>query len=343
LVIQWVGERALLVDTPLFNHLLTSSYNQRRTKNDPFMKQLLMICLSLMCYGLSLSGALAQDVEYGMASHYSDDFDGRPTAYGDIYNKNEMTCAHKIHPYGAMLRVTRMDNGRSVTVKVIDKGPYITGRVVDLSRRAAERLGIMDADADVKVEVVSKPGRESSVASNSSRSSATTSGGAAAAPTPRPASYEASEAAPKAAAAEPAAAESVAPTARGVASSPAKAPTTATTTTQAATDRRNLVGKDFNAGDGLYKIAIEKPGKGDFGVQVGRYNSYDNALRQIAELQAQSFSNILLSMQPGENNQTIFRVILGPFPTEAAAQSYDQSLRRRYRINGFVVGLAELR
>lgn len=302
------------------------------------MKQLLIICLSLMSYSFALSGAFAQDVEYGMASHYSDDFDGRPTAFGDIYNKNEMTCAHKIHPYGTMLRVTRIDNGRSVTVKVIDKGPYITGRVVDLSRRAAERLGIMDADADVKVEVVSKPGRETSVAGSSSRPSAT-SGTATTTPAARPASYDAPASAPKA----PTAAPEVETAPRGAAEPAAKAPTVAATATQEAVDRRNLVGKDFNANEGLYKIAIEKPGKGDFGVQVGRYNSYDNAMRQIAELQSQSFSNILLSMQPGENNQTVFRVILGPFPTEAAAQSYDQSLRRRYRINGFVVGLAELR
>ena len=60
-----------------------------------------------------------------LAGNYSDEFDGRKTAYGDTYNKEKLTTAHKKHPYGTILKVTRLDNNKSVTVKVIDKGPFI--------------------------------------------------------------------------------------------------------------------------------------------------------------------------------------------------------------------------
>ena len=89
--------------------------------------------------------------EYGLASYYDDSFQGRKTAYGDTYDKNKFTAAHKKHPKGTKLKVTRLDSKKSVEVTVNDKGPYIKGRVVDLSRVAAERLGlIQDGIAEVK-------------------------------------------------------------------------------------------------------------------------------------------------------------------------------------------------
>ena len=71
--------------------------------------------------------------EYGLASYYDDAFQGRKTAYGETYDKDKLTAAHKKHPKGTRLRITRLDNKQSVVVKVNDKGPYIKGRVVDLS------------------------------------------------------------------------------------------------------------------------------------------------------------------------------------------------------------------
>lgn len=305
------------------------------------MKQLFFWVLPVFLLSTAFSAALAQDEEYGTVSYFSDDFHGRPTAYGDLYDKGLMTCAHKLHPYGTMLKVTRLDTRKSVTVKVIDKGPYISGRVVELSRRAAELLGIIDDDGrtEVKVEVISRPGQGSAVATRTTTAPKAAPEPAAApakAADTRPASYEATQ--PSTAATTTA--RSAEP--REARTTPAAAPASRAQT-QPATDRQSLVGKDFDANEGLYKISLERPGKGDFGVQVGRYTTYDNALRQVAELQAQFFDNILLSIQPAANNQSVYRIILGPFPTEAAAQQYDQSLRRRYRINGFVVGLGDLR
>lgn len=81
--------------------------------------------------------------ETGLASWYADRFHGRPTASGEPYDKAALTCAHRSAPFGARLLVTDLESGRRVVVTVNDRGPHVAGRVVDLSRAAAERLGML--------------------------------------------------------------------------------------------------------------------------------------------------------------------------------------------------------
>jgi len=80
--------------------------------------------------------------ETGLASFYGDEFQGRPTASGQPYDGRRLTCAHRSHPFGAWLEVVNLENGRKVRVMVNDRGPFVKGRVVDLSREAARQLGI---------------------------------------------------------------------------------------------------------------------------------------------------------------------------------------------------------
>lgn len=95
-------------------------------------------------------------VQHGSASYYSDAFAGRRTASGGVYEPHGMTAAHRSLPFGTVLRVVRSDGGRSVYVRVTDRGPYgPRGRIVDLSRAAAEELGMLKAGVvKVKLEVV---------------------------------------------------------------------------------------------------------------------------------------------------------------------------------------------
>ena len=86
--------------------------------------------------------ALAQ-TERGKASYYSKSWTGRKTADGGTLHHEALTCAHKTYPFGTLLRVTNPANGLSVIVTVTDRGPYVKGRVVDLSVRAAKELGIL--------------------------------------------------------------------------------------------------------------------------------------------------------------------------------------------------------
>ncbi len=96
-----------------------------------------------------------RQVELGLASYYARSLQGRRTASGARYDGRAMTCAHRTHPFGTLLRVTDVESGKSVTVKVTDRGPFAQGRVIDLSWAAARVLGILEQGvARVKVEPV---------------------------------------------------------------------------------------------------------------------------------------------------------------------------------------------
>jgi rare lipoprotein A len=95
--------------------------------------------------------------QVGNASWYGRFHQGRKTASGDRFNMNALTAAHRTLPLGTEATVTNLENGRSVDVVVNDRGPYMRGRIIDLSRRAAEKLGMKEQGvAKVRVEVVPK-------------------------------------------------------------------------------------------------------------------------------------------------------------------------------------------
>ncbi len=91
----------------------------------------------------------------GMASWYGPGFHGRRSASGERYNQNAMTAAHRSLPFGTMVRVTNIKNGRSVVVRINDRGPFIRGRVIDMSAAAARVLGMVHSGiAPVRIEVI---------------------------------------------------------------------------------------------------------------------------------------------------------------------------------------------
>ena len=99
----------------------------------------------------------AQDVyiQYGKASFYADKFQGKTTASGDKYDHNKMTAAHLSLPFGTKVKVTNLSNEKSVLVKINDRGPFIEGRIIDVSKIAAQQLDFIPLGiVEVKVEVV---------------------------------------------------------------------------------------------------------------------------------------------------------------------------------------------
>ncbi len=82
------------------------------------------------------------EVRVGQASWYGMKFQGRPTASGEPFDMNDLTAAHRTLPFGTEIRVINEDNGKSVVVRVNDRGPYVGNRVIDLSRKAAEAIGL---------------------------------------------------------------------------------------------------------------------------------------------------------------------------------------------------------
>jgi len=108
---------------------------------------ILRALMALLALGLACARAptrAADSPEEGQASYYADRFEGRRTASGERYDGRLFTCAHRTHPFGAVLAVTDVATGRSVRVRVNDRGPWTKGRIVDLSRAAALSLGIVE-------------------------------------------------------------------------------------------------------------------------------------------------------------------------------------------------------
>ena len=95
------------------------------------------------------------EVREGLASYYADRFHGRTTASGEVFDMNALTAAHRTLPFGTRVRVTRLDSGRDVVVRINDRGPFVEGRIIDLSRAAAEKLGMLvDGVVRVRLRVI---------------------------------------------------------------------------------------------------------------------------------------------------------------------------------------------
>lgn len=97
----------------------------------------------------------AQVAEIGIASFYHTKFEGKPTASGQAYDGSKMTAAHPTLPFDTEIRVTNLENERSVILTVNDRGPFVKGRIVDVSKAAAVELGFyLQGTAEVKLEVL---------------------------------------------------------------------------------------------------------------------------------------------------------------------------------------------
>jgi rare lipoprotein A len=92
---------------------------------------------------ISLAGTSVANAQCGKASWYGPGFHGRSTASGERFNQSSLTAAHKSLPFGTKLRVTNKRNGKSVIVRVNDRGPFVRGRMLDLSKGAASQIGIV--------------------------------------------------------------------------------------------------------------------------------------------------------------------------------------------------------
>jgi rare lipoprotein A len=95
-------------------------------------------------------------VETGLASWYGQGFHGKRTASGEVFNQEQFTAAHRTLPWGSRVKVINLANGKSVEVRINDRGPFGKGRIIDVSRAAARILGIVESGiANVRVEWLS--------------------------------------------------------------------------------------------------------------------------------------------------------------------------------------------
>jgi rare lipoprotein A len=109
---------------------------------------------------LTISGTrlLGQVTELGVASFYDDKFEGRVTASGQTFSQSKLTAAHRTLPFGSVVKVINLVNNLSVEVTINDRGPFVSDRIIDLSKSAAKKIGFIgDGTIRVKLEVVSIP------------------------------------------------------------------------------------------------------------------------------------------------------------------------------------------
>ncbi len=265
----------------------------------------------------------SEDYEYsgtGIASWYGPEFDGKATANGEIFDMNEVTAAHKTLPLPSVVRVTNLENGRSLLVRINERGPFVNGRIIDLSRRSAQLLGYEAAGtAKVRVEIEADQSRQLAAALPRDPGEAVPGPAVVAAPR---APVEAQELGAQASPAAPKPAQSAAATQSPAAAKPAPAapasqtpaPVTQTPPLAPASGKPPPNGGATAAMAKPVKppppvVTQASPGPTNMYIQAGAYSQFDNANRMKALLSPLGEANISPVFV---NDQQLFRVRLGP-------------------------------
>jgi rare lipoprotein A len=221
----------------------------------------------------------AEDFNYsetGIASWYGDEFAGRRTASGEIFDPNQISAAHRTLPMPCIVRITNLDNGRALAVRVNDRGPFAHGRIIDVSRRTAQLLGFhAQGTAKVRVEILPEE----------SRAVAAAAGGAGAKPAAAPASTVVAEALPG--------------SPQPVSPQP----------TPKATSSLNLVKAGPIVDGRVFQLPVRPT---QIYVQAGAFVRYDNARQLGAKLSSLGPAKVTAA-QVGA--QQFYRVRLGPIAT----------------------------
>lgn len=293
------------------------------------MKKHSMIRIALLIWmGLGFQAIMAQEV--GEASYYNDKYHLKnKTASGELYDKTKLTAAHRTLPFNTRVRVTNLTNGKIVEARINDRGPFKPTRIIDLSRAAAEQIGLIRAGvARVKVEVISagNAGNSGTVssrppASSRPRKNVDISGlpvvdlnGNPVSNVPDP----------------NAATEAEDPVQTGIpdagrpvpGAEPAVNPELAKYTPR------------------LFRmLAFKEPSEG-YGVQVGAFFTYFRLLEALDGLSAKGYQNTLVH-NGVKDGKPIFRIIIGPYTKKKDADAMRKRLKRA-RVDGLTIEIAKL-
>ena len=123
---------------------------------------IVVVMVAAISAGRLAASETSYEIRYGLASWYGPGFQGEETASGEIFDQRQLVAAHRTLPFGSIVRVTNLENGRRIRLRIIDRGPYgrnyRKGTVIDVSRAAARRLGFIRTGlVRVRLEVISMP------------------------------------------------------------------------------------------------------------------------------------------------------------------------------------------
>lgn len=278
------------------------------------MKKMIVLLFIVFYIG----AVMAAKIEYGTASHYGGGFNGRPTASGEIYSDKKLTAAHKTLPLGTVLKVTNLHNNKSVYVKINDRGPYIKGRILDLSTKAADLLGYRNkGTTKVKYEVITEENVPSDLIA-ASNNIASQNGIEAIDSTNTEASI----------------------------AIPIGKKTTTSEETSTAKEKQPQPQpcteiKDSNSNGitnrNTYAIItrVDKSKKGFYGLQIGVFSDMNSIFTLINELESK-YGQSLLVEQSELNGKSVFKVFIGKYQNRAYADALKSSLSDKYA-EAFVV------
>lgn len=289
--------------------------------------------------------ALASPPERGLASYYDDSFHGRKTASGEKYDKNKLTAAHKTLPFGTKVKIVNPANKKSVEVIINDRGPYIKGRIIELSKKAALEIDMVKvAVTEVEITVVgtvpvsTDPEPEPVVAENTKEESKTTTTTTTTTTTKTdPQKVEDKKTDDKKADDKKITSTKTSTT---------KTEPTKTSSSKSKTKeepKTNLIveAQQMEVG-GLYKMQVLKLESKGFGVQVAGYSDYQAVVQQLAVFQKNWFKGANIFVDD-LNGKPYYKIILGPMATKEEAASYCESLKAKYNMkDAFVVNIEEL-
>ena len=265
-------------------------------------------------------------VEVGDAVYYADYLHGRTTALGEVYRMEAYTCAHRTYPKGTLLKVTRLDNGQSVVCRVNDRGPYSKGDVVDISKVAAMKIGLIrDGRTRVSVEPVgtsaTNPGEGTTTARQTpAQYTQTQQSNSVYYPTPE------RYAAKNQLTAKSGYYNPNQQTQRGTTPSSYNNVNTSRINTSASNSTR--------VNSQSQSVDILAPGVKGYAIQIASFKNIDNAKRQVVEIKQKGINDVYLMQKSGLN-----KVVIAAFDNKFAAQQYLDRLRQQYMIDGIVVML----
>ncbi|MBK7408157.1 MAG: septal ring lytic transglycosylase RlpA family protein [Saprospirales bacterium] len=290
--------------------------------------------LTILLVFLSFTLAKAQAPEYGTAIYYADYFQGKRTASGENYDKYGLTCAHKVHPFGTQLKVTRMDNFKSVMVRVNDRGPYNPGCIIDLSWAAADQIGLLlDGKAEVKVEVVGY----------SSGATYTDQPIAASQQTVKTVKEEEKKFSlplpPKPVTFTNAFPETT--TANQTAKDPSAGSVPDSYNMANVPSSYNAPSAPINA-PASSGIARVPSGQQGYTVQVGSYSQYSNADRQAKMIMGKGIDQVYVKESKKSDGTSLYKILIHTFSNKTDAVNYLSTLKHKHGLSGFVINLANI-
>jgi rare lipoprotein A len=274
---------------------------------------LILICMSFVANAQSNTG---------YASFIGDKFQNLKMASGETYDKGTLVAGHRTLPYGTQVKVTNSNNGLSVIVTIKDRGPFVKGEIIEISRTAGEALGmIYDKKAPVRIEVVgagtttvattTTTVEETAKPRSTTTDENTTKGGR-----DIPKEYNTTTTKPKAETTE---------------AKPAPAKSTWKPAKKSAAA----------SGTGIYKADILNQAKSGYGVQIGVFSDLNGVIDKITQLKAIGFTDVFFTIDT-QGGKTTHRVIIGNYPAQDQADAYKKALRSKYKLDGFVVDFSEL-